>query len=228
MSDISSLVLSRNNQFIVFNKPAGVVVQGDQSRDKALLDLGEIYCKSTLYPVHRIDRPASGCVVFARTQRAAASLSQQFQSGEVSKTYLAVVEQKPDTLEDTLKHYLLKDGRTNKSRVVEAQTPKAKLAQLHYRYITSSDHYHLLEVRIESGRHHQIRAQLAAIGCPVKGDVKYGARRKNADRSIMLHAWQLGFQHPVTNVLEQVTAPLPIKDPLWAFFNEQHLSDGDH
>ena len=223
IKDIGSLVILKNNQFIVFNKPAGLSVQEDRSGDKALINLGEIYCKSRLYPVHRIDRPASGLVLFAKNKATAAKLSEQFQQSRVHKNYLAVVGQLPGEPSAELSHYLLKNGRQNKSYTTKEGHPEAKLARLRYKHIGSIERYHLLEIELLSGRHHQIRAQLAAIDCPVKGDVKYGFRRKNKDRSIHLHAWQLHFQHPVSKEKIQLEAPLPLEDPVWSAFNE-HLS----
>jgi 23S rRNA pseudouridine1911/1915/1917 synthase len=223
IKDIGSLVILKNNQFIIFNKPVGLSVQEDQTGDRALINLAEIYCKSQLYPVHRIDRPASGLVLFAKNKATAAKLSEQFQQNKVQKKYLAVVGQLPAPPSAELSHYLLKNGKQNKSYVSSQDHSEAKLARLHYKHIGSIDRYHLLEVALLNGRHHQIRAQLAAIDCPIKGDVKYGFRRKNKDRSIHLHAWQLHFQHPVSKEEIQIEAPVPLEDPVWNAFTE-HLS----
>ncbi|MEQ8705054.1 MAG: RluA family pseudouridine synthase [Phaeodactylibacter sp.] len=217
--DIGELVLYKNNQLIAFNKPAGLPVTTDKTGDKAMEQLGEIYCKSKLGLVHRLDRPASGVVLFARSENALADLNAQFRERQVEKVYLVAVAEKPAEESGTLVHYLRRDGRQNKAIVVEGPGKDAKKAELSYRYLQSSDRYHLLEVRLYTGRHHQIRAQLAHIGCPVKGDVKYGFRRSNPDRSIHLHAWQLSFQHPVSRQAETITAPLPPNDPVWAAFN---------
>lgn len=217
---IGDWVLYKNNQLIAFNKPGELPVQPDRTGSVSLLQLGEIYTQKRLFLVHRIDRPASGVVLFAKNKKALIALNEQFRTGEVEKTYLVVVQEFPPEPKGTLTHHLLKDGRTNKSRPVEAETPGAKKAVLDYQLIASSDRYHLLAVTLHTGRHHQIRAQLAAIGCPVKGDVKYGSRRSNKDRSIHLHAWKLSFTHPVSGLRETLVAPLPENDPLWDFFRD--------
>jgi 23S rRNA pseudouridine1911/1915/1917 synthase len=218
IENIGDLVLYKNNQFIAFNKPSGLPVQEDRTGDKALINLGEIYCKSRLFPLHRIDRPASGVVLFAKTKNAAAQVGGQFQEGVVRKTYLAVVAERPEQDEGQAIHYLIKDGKVNKSKAVNADTKGARRAEMAYRYLKSIDNYHLLAIEIPTGRHHQIRAQLAAMGCPIKGDVKYGFRRKNKDRSIHLHAWKLQFQHPVSGSTEELIALPPSEDPVWAAF----------
>ncbi|MEM9990852.1 MAG: RluA family pseudouridine synthase, partial [Bacteroidota bacterium] len=165
----------------------------------------------------RIDRPASGVILFAKTPRAAQSLNVQFQERSVEKTYLAVVGQLPDPKEGTLEHLLQRNARTNKAQVVSAKTKQSKQATLHYRWLSSIERYHLLEVQLQTGRYHQIRAQLAAIGSPLKGDVKYGFRRSNADRSIHLHAWKLSFTHPVNGERILLEAPLP-QETVWQAF----------
>jgi 23S rRNA pseudouridine1911/1915/1917 synthase len=217
--DIGELVLYKNNQLIAFNKPAGLPVATDKTGDKAMDQLGEIYCKSKLGLVHRLDRPASGVVLFARSENALAHLNEQFRERQVEKVYLAAVANRPEAMEGKLIHYLRRDGRKNKTIAYSDPQKDAKQAELSYRYLDSSDHYHLLEIRLHTGRHHQIRAQLADIGCPIKGDVKYGFRRSNPDRSIHLHAWKLTFRHPVSNQEETITAPLPQQDPVWNAFN---------
>lgn len=218
-TQISDLILLKNNQFIAFNKPPGLPVQSDKSGDKSLLDLGEIFCRSTLYLVHRLDRAASGVAVLAKTKSAMTHISEQFHKGTVRKTYLAVVGNAPPEEEGTLVHYLLKNEKDNRSKAFPKMVAHAQEATLHYRVLAHSDRYHLLEIELLTGRHHQIRAQLAAIGCPIKGDVKYGFRRGNKDRSIHLHSWKIAFDHPVSGERVEITAPLP-DDPLWkAFFN---------
>ena len=224
--NIGDLVIYKNNQLIAFNKPAGLAVQEDKTADKALINLGEIYCHSRLFPIHRIDRPASGAVLFAKNKNAAAHLSEQFKANTIKKTYLAVVAKRPALDTDELTHYLLKDGRKNKSILSEETNSNAKLARLRYRFLESIDNYHLLSIELLTGRHHQIRAQLAAIGCPIKGDVKYGARRKNHDRSIHLHAWKLEFAHPISNLREEVVSPPDMEDSVWRAFKT--LTDGTH
>lgn len=216
--DIGELVIYKNNQLIAFNKPAGLPVTSDKTGDKAMDQLGEIYCQSKLGLVHRLDRPASGAVLFARNESALAQLNEQFRERQVEKVYLAAVGNRPTEMDGQLVHYLRRDGRQNKAIAFPGPKKGAKRAELSYRYLESSDHYHLLEIRLHTGRHHQIRAQLADIGCPIKGDVKYGFRRGNPDRSIHLHAWKLSFKHPVSGQPETVTAPLPQEDPVWSAF----------
>ena len=216
---IGDWVIAKNNQFIAFNKPPGIPVQSDKTGDKSLLQLGEIYCKSKLFLTHRIDRPASGIVVFAKSKKGVAILNEQFQARTVTKTYLAVAKNKPKEDSAALQHFLKKNEKANKSVAVAKDVPGSKLAELTYKTIGSSDHYHLLQMELTTGRHHQIRAQLAAIGSPIKGDVKYGARRSNKDRSIHLHAWKLDFKHPVSKQDVHLVAPLP-SDPVWDFFGE--------
>ncbi len=214
---ISELVLYKNNQLIAFNKPGGLPVQNDKTGDISLQALAEIYCKGKADLVHRIDRPASGVVLFARTHSALVDLNEQFKERKVQKTYLAVVGQAPPQPEGTLVHYLLKNARKNISIAHPEEKPGSEYAELRYRQLAASDRYFLLEIELLTGRHHQIRAQLAAIGCPIKGDNKYGFKRANADRSIHLHAWKLRFEHPVTREREEIVAPVP-EEALWKSF----------
>lgn len=214
---IGDLVLYKNNQLIAFNKPAGIPVQPDKTGDKAMIDLAEIYCQTKLHLIHRLDRPASGVVLYAKTHGALVSLNEQFRDREVEKIYLAVVQEPPPAPHGVLIHYVKKNAAKNRTAIYDTEVPDSERAELHYRLLQHIDNYHLLEVRIVTGRHHQIRAQLAAMGCHIKGDVKYGARRANRDRSIHLHAWILRFRHPVTGELEEITAPLP-DDPVWKAF----------
>jgi 23S rRNA pseudouridine1911/1915/1917 synthase len=216
-SPIGDWVILKNNQFIAFNKPGGLPVQADKTGDKPLLQLAEIYTKSKLFLVHRLDRPATGVVVFAKTKTMVGSLGDQFKERSVRKTYLAVVKDLPKEAEGTLRHFLQKKEKANRSAVSEDDAAGGDLSEMSYRLLGSSDNYHLLEVQLITGRHHQIRAQLAAIGSPIKGDVKYGARRGNPDRSIHLHAWKLAFRHPVSGEQVALTAPLP-DDPVWRAF----------
>jgi len=222
---ISSLVLYKNNQFIAFNKPAGIPVQPDLTHDKDLVSLAEIYAKSSLLLIHRLDRPVSGVVLFAKNSNAQHSISEGLRSGAVEKTYLAVVQNQPPHQEGLLEHFICKDSRSKRATVVDEGNKHAQRAVLHYRILGQSEHYHLLEIIPQTGRFHQIRCQLAAIGCPVKGDVKYGARRKNHDRSIHLHAWKLAFSHPVDQSRVDITAPLP-QEPLWQAFQNLLLPVG--
>jgi 23S rRNA pseudouridine1911/1915/1917 synthase len=214
---IGDRVIYKNNQLIAFNKPSGVPVQADKTGDKSLFQLAEIFTRSKIYLIHRLDRPASGVVLFAKTKNAAANLSEQFRQRKVRKIYLAVVGNPPPEKEGTAVHFLQKNARTNRSRAVAEETPEADRSELKYKLLGSSENYHLLEIEMLTGHHHQIRAQLAAIGCPIKGDVKYGSRRGNKDRSIHLHAWKLEFDHPVSGEREKLSAALP-KDPVWDAF----------
>jgi 23S rRNA pseudouridine1911/1915/1917 synthase len=215
---IGDWLIYKNNQLIAFNKPSGIPVQSDKTGDKAFLNIAEIFTKSKLDLIHRLDRPASGVVLFAKNKKALAHLNDQFQQRKVDKTYLAVVRNKEIEKERTLIHYLQKNGRKNLSYATEEEKPNSKKAELSYRILASIDNYHLLEIKLKTGRHHQIRAQLAAIGCPIKGDVKYGFRRNNKDRSIHLHAWKLSFRHPISNVKEELVAPIP-DEVVWQAFD---------
>jgi len=214
---ISDWVLYKNNQLIAFNKPGGIPIQPDKTEAKSLLDLGEIYAKSNLFIIHRIDRPASGVVLLAKSKKGLARLNAQFQARTIQKTYLAVVKNPPNEKQGQLVHYLRKNEKANKTQVFDESVKGGKKAVLNYHVIGKSDNYSLLEIDLQTGRHHQIRAQLAKIGSPIKGDVKYGARRSNKDRSIHLHAWKLRFQHPVTSETVELVADTP-DDPIWNFF----------
>ncbi len=215
-TDLGAQVLYKNNQLIAFNKEAALGVQPDKTEDKSLLDLAEIYSKSKLHLIHRLDRPASGVVLFAKNKKALANLNQQFKDRTIEKIYLAVVKDSPEKEEDQLTHFVYK--KTNgKSVASKEETPGSKKAELTYKVIGKIDNYSLLEVKLLTGRFHQIRSQLAAIGCPIKGDVKYGFKRGNRDRSINLHAWKLSFTHPISNEREEIVAPTP-DDSVWNAF----------
>ena len=164
--------------------------------------------------VHRIDRPVSGVVVFARTSKALARLNEQFRSKEIKKTYWAIVKNRPEIEAATLENYIRRDAKKNKSFVCQKDSKDAKLARLSYKLIASSENYNLLEIDLHTGRHHQIRCQLAHIGCPIKGDLKYGAERSNKDGGISLHARSVEFIHPVSKEPLKITAPVP-EDNLW-------------
>jgi 23S rRNA pseudouridine1911/1915/1917 synthase len=215
-------VLYEDNHIIIVNKTVSEIVQGDKTGDKTLSDIvkeylkekynkpGNVFCGVT----HRLDRPVSGIVVFARTSKALARLNDMFRNKEINKTYQAIVKNAPEDAESTLRHYLVKNGKQNKSYAYDTEKPESKLAVLHYKLIARSDRYNLLEINLETGRHHQIRAQLAKIGCPIKGDLKYGFDRSNPDGGISLHARKISFMHPVSKEWIEVIAPLP-KDTLW-------------
>jgi len=221
-------ILYEDNHVIVINKSSSDIVQGDKTGDETMPDRIKAYLKEKYNKpgnvfcgvVHRLDRPTSGAVVFARTSKALERLNAQFRDKETNKVYWAIVETKPAKLEGTLIHFLKKNEKQNKSYASEKETPGSKKAILNYKLIASSDKYHLLEVHLETGRHHQIRVQLSTIGCIIKGDVKYGARRSNPDGSICLHARYLEFFHPTTKELIKITAPVP-EDALWGFFAEK-------
>lgn len=218
-------ILYEDNHVIVINKSASDIVQGDKTGDETLPDKIKSYLKVKYHKpgnvfcgvVHRLDRPTSGAVVFARTSKALERLNAQFRDKETNKIYWAIVEKKPENSEGTLIHYLKKNEKQNKSYASLNELPGSKKAILHYKLIASSDKYHLIEVKLETGRHHQIRVQLSTIGCIIKGDVKYGAKRPNPDGSVGLHARYLEFYHPTTKELVKITAPVP-NDPLWKFF----------
>ncbi len=216
--NIGDLIVYKNNQLLAFNKPPELAIQQRKKDEKALENLAEIYLKSKVFIIHRLDQPASGIVLMAKNAKAQAALSQQFQDRTIEKTYLAVVKDPPPQEEGELVHYLSRNPKLNKSFAVEEKKPGAKKAVLHYRLLGKSDTYHLLLIKLITGRHHQIRAQLAAIGCPIKGDVKYGFKRKNKDRSIHLHALSLAFQHPVSHEKVLLSVPPPSGDPVWDAF----------
>ena len=218
-------VVYEDNHIIIVNKQSGEIVQGDKTGDRPLSDIVKDYIKEKyqkpgavfLGVVHRLDRPVSGLVVFARTSKALTRLNKMFAEGEVHKTYWALVKNAPQETEATLTHWLVRNEKQNKSYAYATEKPNAKKAILKYRLIGKSDNYSLLEVQLMTGRHHQIRCQLAAMGCPIKGDLKYGAPRSNPDGSISLLSRKMEFIHPVSKERITVEAPLP-DDPLWQAF----------
>lgn len=215
-------VLYEDNHIIVVNKESGEIVQGDKTGDTPLSDIVKDYIKVKyqkpgnvfLGVVHRLDRPVSGAVVFARTSKALSRLNEMFRRGEVHKTYWAIVKNKPKADAATLVSWIVRNEKQNKSYAYDHEVKDSKKAVLDYRLIASGDTYHILEIRLHTGRHHQIRCQLAAMGCPIKGDLKYGSQRSNADGSISLLSRRTEFLHPVSKQLIAVDAPLP-SDPLW-------------
>ena len=219
-------VLYKNNQLIAFNKPNNVPVQPDKTGDVAFLQLAETYCKHPLHVVHRIDRPVSGIILMARSKAAMTAMTEQMRQRTITRTYLAVVSQAPAEPEGVLIHFLRKNQQKNVVMAYPEETANTERAELSYKLIDSSERYHLLEIQLVTGRHHQIRAQLAAIGCPVKGDVKYGAKRGNPDRSIHLHAWKMEFDHPVSGERIKLQAALPNADGLWKSFAENLFTQG--
>lgn len=210
-------ILYKDHQIFAVNKPPGIAVQPDKTGDTALQKLAEAYCKQPLHLAHRLDRPVSGVVVFAKTKSAMTALTEQFRSRSVEKIYLAVVQNLPPEPEGSLVHFLRKNEAKNISIVASESDANTERAELHYCLLGGSERYHLLEIQLITGRHHQIRAQLAAIGCPIKGDVKYGFRRSNRDRSIHLHAWKMAFEHPVSGERVSLEAKPP-EDPVWQAF----------
>ena len=218
-------VVYEDNHVIIVNKQSGEIVQGDKTGDRPLSDIVKDYIKEKyqkpgevfLGVVHRLDRPVSGLVVFARTSKALTRLNKMFDEGQVHKTYWALVQGCPEKEEDLLTHWLTRNEQQNKSYAYQREVPRSKKAQLEYRVLSRGDNYSLVEVQLMTGRHHQIRCQLSAIGCPIKGDLKYGAKRSNADGSISLQSHRVEFVHPVSKQLICVEAPLP-SDPLWKKF----------
>ena len=215
-------VIHEDNHIIVVNKRAGDIVQGDKTGDKPLSDVVKEYIAQKynkpgnvyLGTVHRLDRPTTGLVIFAKTSKALPRLNKLFVSKDISKTYWALVKNKPQKESNTLTHWLKKNPKNNKSKAHIKEVPDSKKAILHYKTLKTLDNYYLLEVNLETGRHHQIRTQLSSIGSPIKGDLKYGFDRSNKDASISLHARNIKFIHPVSKESLNITAPLP-KDPTW-------------
>lgn len=216
-------VLYEDNHIIIVNKAPGEIVQGDKTGDATLADAVKAYIKQKyakpgqvfLGVAHRLDRPVSGAVVFARTSKALARLNDMFREGCVQKTYHAIVCAPPPATQATLTHWLTRNERQNKAYAHQREVAGAKKAVLDYTLIGRSTRYSLLAVQLHTGRHHQIRCQLAAIGCCIKGDLKYGAPRSNPDGSISLHARRVAFEHPVSHQPISIEAPYPESQPLW-------------
>jgi len=216
-------VLYEDNHIIAVNKNSSEIVQGDKTGDQPLSEIIKEYLKEKynkpgevfLGVTHRLDRPVSGVVLFAKTSKALIRLNEMFRNQEVKKTYWAIVKEKPELPEGRLEHYLTRNEKQNKSMAYDRERSDAKKAALSYRLIAHSDTYYLLEVQLETGRHHQIRCQLAKMGCPIKGDLKYGFPRSNPNGGISLHARSVEFIHPVSKDYIQITAPVPEDDKLW-------------
>lgn len=215
-------VLHEDNHIIVVNKRVGDIVQGDKTGDKPLSEVVKEYIKEKynkpgevfLGVVHRLDRPTTGIVVFARTSKALTRLNEMFSNRETQKTYWAVVKNKPAKDKDNLVHFLKRNEKNNTSKAHLKEVPESKKASLDYTIIKTLDNYFVLEINLHTGRHHQIRAQLTAMGSPIKGDLKYGFDRSNPDGGIHLHARKLVFIHPVSKENIEITAPTP-KDAIW-------------
>ena len=220
-------VLYEDNHIIIINKAAGEIVQGDKTGDESLCDTMKAYIKEKYAKPgnvfiglpHRLDRPVSGVVVFAKTSKALERLNRMFSEGSVKKIYWALTKGIPVPAEAELESWILRNEKMNKSFSYPKEVKGSKRAVLHYRLAAASQNYNLIEVELKTGRHHQIRCQLSSIGCPIKGDLKYGAQRSNPDGSISLHARYIEFTHPVSKELIAVTAPLP-GDRLWQSFEK--------
>ncbi len=220
-------ILYEDNHLVIVNKACGDIVQGDKTGDRTLADDVKAYLKKKYHKpgdvflgiTHRLDRPTSGIVIFARTSKALSRINQLFRENKIQKTYLAVTDNPPPKLNETLTHFLIRNRKQNKSYAYPKMIKDAKEAKLTYRYISKSDKYHLLEIDLHTGRHHQIRAQLAKINCRIKGDLKYGFSRSNPDGGIHLHAYRIEFVHPVKKEPMQIIAPPP-EDVVWDFFRK--------
>ena len=218
-------VVYEDNHLIIVNKTASEIVQGDKTGDTPLSETVKAYLKEKYQKpgnvfigvAHRLDRPVSGLVVFAKTGKALSRLNEMFRTGQVEKPYWAIVKNLPPSQEIILTHYMVRNEKQNKSYAYDKEVPNSKLAKLHYKLIGKSENYYLLEVNLMTGRHHQIRCQLAKIGCPIKGDLKYGAPRSNPDGSICLHARKVKLIHPVSKQLIEIEAPVP-DNSLWHGF----------
>lgn len=218
-------VVYEDNHIVVVNKTSSEIVQGDKTGDTPLSEMVKQYLKEKynkpgnvfIGVTHRLDRPVSGLVVFAKTSKALPRLNEMFRNGEVKKTYWAIVKECPKETEGELVHYLVRNEKQNKSYAYDKEVKNSKKAVLHYKLIGHSQNYYLLEVDLKTGRHHQIRCQLAKMGCPIKGDLKYGFPRSNPDGSICLHARTVQFVHPVSKEMIRLTAPVP-EGNLWNGF----------
>jgi len=219
-------IIFEDNHLIIVNKRVGDIVQGDKTKDKPLNEvvkeyIGQKYNKPGnvyLGVVHRLDRPTSGIIIFAKTSKALSRLNKMLRDKEIKKTYIAITKNKPPKTKDTLIHYLRKNPKNNKAIVFNKDTENTKKAILHYKVIQELDNYFTLEIDLETGRHHQIRSQLSSIKCPIKGDLKYGADRSNKNGGIHLHAYKINFTHPVRKTIINLSAPIP-KDTIWGAVN---------
>ena len=218
-------ILYEDNHLLIINKGVSEIVQEDKTGDESLEQMIKAYIKVRdhkpgnvfLGVAHRIDRPVSGVVVFAKTGKALTRMNEMFQNREIKKIYWAIVKERPERDEARLEHFISRNTQKNKAYIHNKEVKDSKPASLSYRILSKSDNYYLLEIELHTGRHHQIRAQLAAIGCPVKGDLKYGSPRSNPDGSIHLHARKLEFIHPVSQIQVSTLADPP-NDPVWDYF----------
>lgn len=226
-------VIYEDNHLIIVYKEAGEIVQGDKTGDQPLSETVKLWIKDKynkpgnvfLGIVHRLDRPVAGLVIFARTSKALSRLNDMFRNGNIHKTYWAIVQQQPLKPEDTLTDWLIRNTQQNKSYAYNIPLPTAKKSVLHYKTINTSKHYTLLEINLMTGRHHQIRCQLANMGCPIKGDLKYGAARSNPDGSISLLSHKIEFIHPVSKKTIRIVSPIP-NDNLWQAINPHDEEEG--
>lgn len=228
MEKIPFTVVFEDNHLLLVNKSSGVPSQPDASKDLALTDYVGTYLKEKYQKpgnvfvglIHRLDRPVSGLVAIARTSKALERMNKIFSEREVQKSYLAIVKNSPPQESGKLIHWLIRNTDKNMSKAFKDERPNAQRAELDYEVIAKSDRYFLLKITLHTGRHHQIRAQLSAIGCPIKGDLKYGAERSNPDGSISLHSRELKFEHPIKKEIIHLIAPLPDFD-VWKAFKPQ-------
>ncbi len=220
-------VIYEDNHLIAVNKTCSEIVQGDKTGDIPLSEIVKQWIKEKYQKpgnvfigvTHRLDRPVSGLVLFAKTSKALTRMNEMFKMGTIKKSYWAIVKNAPQKKEEELVHYLIRNEKQNKSYAYLTEKPDSKKAVLSYKVIGQSDNYSLLEINLKTGRHHQIRCQLAAIGCPIKGDLKYGFPRSNPDGGISLHSRKATFIHPVSQQKIEITAPLPESD-IWKHFNQ--------
>ncbi|MBR6757619.1 MAG: RNA pseudouridine synthase [Bacteroidaceae bacterium] len=221
-------VVYEDNHIIIVNKTCREIVQGDKTGDTPLSEIVKEWLKAKynkpgnvfIGVTHRLDRPVSGLVIFAKTSKALSRLNEMFRKGEVKKTYWAIVKNTPPQPQDTLVHYITRNEKNNKSTAHTTARSGGQRAELDYRLIATGDNYRLLEINLKTGRHHQIRCQLAKIGCPIKGDLKYGSERSNPDGGISLHARRVTFEHPVSHLPIDITAPVP-DERLWQALTSQ-------
>jgi 23S rRNA pseudouridine1911/1915/1917 synthase len=219
-------IVYEDNHILVVNKLPSEIVQGDKTGDMPLSEKVKNFIKEREHKpgnvfcgvIHRLDRPVSGLVIFAKTSKGLSRFNELFREKTIQKSYLAVVKNRPPKEKDRLVHYLLKNEKTNMSRVVDASNKQALKAELDYELLASSDNYHLLKIKLLTGRHHQIRCQLSAIGCPIKGDLKYGFARSNEGGFIHLHSYSLQFMHPIKLENIEVSALPVTQDPVWSYF----------
>lgn len=221
-------VVYEDNHIILVNKASSEIVQGDKTGDTPLSETVKEYIKKKYHKpgnvflgvTHRLDRPVSGLVLFARTSKALSRLNEMFKTKDIKKTYWAIVKNQPPAPAGELVHWLVRNEKQNKSYAYDREVKDSKKAILDYKVIGRSEHYYLLEINLQTGRHHQIRCQLAKMGCPIKGDLKYGAQRSNPDGSICLHARKIEFIHPVSKEMMSFEAPLP-ESVLWKSFQKK-------